>query len=123
MDASRNPHNWLTSLLVAAALQAGATAPLRAECPEDPHARAGYPQQVAPRARVSNTPAYDGYYVGGSSPIRGDGPCLPAEGVWGWDYFGSLYQRRVDLGWLHDRHAAKPAPAYKTDGPKLLHKD
>ena len=128
MDAARAERLWdAVGKFVARTFCAGmlmaCAATSRAECPVDDHARAGCPQQVAPRAKISNTPAYDGYYVGGSSPIRGDGPSMPAEGVWGWDYFGSFYQRRIDLGWLHDRLAAKPTPTYKTDGPKLLHKD
>ena len=92
---------------------------------------AGHPERIAPWARPSETPAYDGYYVGGSAPLwdsplgRGKSrPRSPYEGTFGWDYFGSRYRRRVDLQWLpryrQHRHGVE---AYKTDGPHLLKKE
>jgi len=113
---------WL-AIVSAACVTADSAEP----CPHcqktmDHHARAGYPQKVAPWARPSVNPAYDGYYVGGGAPFsHGSGPCNPADGVWGWDYFGRVYSRRVALGWWHGERWQGGAGAYKTDGPKVLH--
>ncbi|MGC4006700.1 MAG: hypothetical protein QM811_27680 [Pirellulales bacterium] len=53
---------------------------------------------------------------------KGDGPYWPADGTWGWDYFGKHYHRRVALGWWHQDARQEPG-TYKTDGPKILHKE
>jgi len=95
--------------------------------PEDPHCRAGNPQDVAWWARPSNTRASVGYYVGGGCPFPhlGEPRCLH-EGTWGWDYQGYLIPRRVILGWWHGRCYQGGIEGYKVDGPPLenpLNKD
>jgi hypothetical protein len=87
----------------------------------DRHRRAGCPQKVAHWAHCSYNTAYDGYYVGGGAVHRGDPPCFPADGVWGWDYFGRHFDRHVDLGWWHGRRYQAGGGKCNTDGPKLLH--
>jgi hypothetical protein len=89
--------------------------------PADRHARAGCPQRVAPWAHCSNNAAYDGYYVGGGALYNGDGPRFPADGAWGWDYFGRHFDRKVALGWWHGRRYQAGGGKYDTDGPKVLH--
>ncbi len=69
------------------------------------HARAGWPQCVAPWARTTYGPKYGGYYVGGGlSPLKllscGDRRC-PDEGTWGVDY--APWYTRVALLWSHGR--------------------
>jgi hypothetical protein len=82
--------------------------------------RAGYPQDIACRARPSDSPAYCGYTVGGGAPHHGE-PRYLDEGTWGWDYTGWLFQRRVGLDWFHGGRYQGGPGAYKTDGPRLLH--
>jgi len=82
------------------------------------HWRAGYAMDVRRHALPSNTRHYGGYWVGGGLPIKGDGPFLN-EGTFGWDYFGILFTKRVDLNWSHGRHYQGGIGAYKTDGPRL----
>jgi hypothetical protein len=76
--------------------------------------RAGYPEQVAWWARPSSTSHYDGYYVGGGAPCCRQ-PRYPEEGIWGWDFFGCLCRRRIDLGWWHGRCHQGGTGAYRTD--------
>lgn len=90
----------------------------------DPHshracdfARAGNPQCVRLWAAPSERRAYWGYYVGGGAPVLGEGRCAD-EGTFGWDYFGVLYNRRVDLNWTHGRHQGGTG-RYRTDGAKV----
>jgi hypothetical protein len=82
--------------------------------------RAGYPQEVACRARPSDSPANVGYVVGGGAPFHGE-PRYINEGTWGWDYSGIDFQRCVQLGWWHGQRSQGGAGAYKTDGPRLMH--
>jgi hypothetical protein len=79
----------------------------------DSHARAGWPQCIAPHARSADTPNYNGYYVGGGAAFHGECRC-PQEGTWGWDYVGIL-PKFVDLGWWHGRHAQGGGGSYATD--------
>jgi hypothetical protein len=81
-------------------------------------ARAGCAMLVRSRAIPSNTRHYGGYYVGGGLSIKGDGPFLN-EGTFGWDYFGILFTKRIDLGWSHGRHYQGGTGAYRTDGPRV----
>ena len=77
--------------------------------------RAGCPDQVAWYARISATPDYDGYYVGGGAAVGGGSRC-PHEGTWGWDYFGSHFRRLVALDWWHSRRpCANREGSYTTD--------
>jgi hypothetical protein len=86
--------------------------------PEDEERRAGYPHTVASWAKPSDTGRYKGYYVGGGSPCRGEGPC-EEEGTWGWDYCGLCLPSKIALGWWHGRKEQGGTGAYKTDGPRL----
>jgi len=83
------------------------------------HCRAGWPECIRPRATLSNTPHYCGYYVGGGAAWRGDGGFLD-EGTFGWDYFGLTRRKRVALGWWHGKRQGGTGQ-YETDGPKVLH--
>jgi hypothetical protein len=82
------------------------------------HERAGCSMLIRSRAIPSNTPHYGGYWVGGGSPLFGDGPAF-SEGTFGWDYFGILFTKRVALNWSHGRRYQGGTGAYKTDGPRL----
>jgi len=84
------------------------------------HACAGCAMLFRKRAIPSNTPHYDGYWVGGGLPVHGDAPTIE-EGTFGWDYFGALFKRHVQLNWSHGRLYQGGTGAYKTDGPKLEH--
>jgi hypothetical protein len=90
---------------------------------EDPQARAGYPQNVSKCAAPSDTGSYVIYKVGGGCACTkccGDAPCRE-DGVWGWDYQGCWFPRRVILGWWHGRKYQGGTEGYKTDGPHLPH--
>jgi hypothetical protein len=82
--------------------------------------RAGYPQDVARYAVPSETGHYIGYLVGGGAPCHGAFPC-PSEGTWAWDYQGCI-PRRIALGWWHGRYQGGTG-AYKSDGPRVLHRE
>jgi len=84
--------------------------------------RAGNPNSVSWLAKPSNTPRYWGYYVGGGAAFGGS-PRMRHEGVWGWDYFGGIFNRRVSLNWWHGARRQGGRGAYKTDGPKVFHKE
>ena len=87
----------------------------------NPLHRAGHPETISPLAVPSSGCRYDGYYVGGSLPILGEGRCVAHEGTWGWDYFGILFPKRIALNWGHGVRSQGGSGAYKTDGPKLRH--
>ncbi|HEV2973168.1 MAG TPA: hypothetical protein VGY55_24590 [Pirellulales bacterium] len=87
---------------------------------ENGYDRAGNPQEVACRARPSDSSAFSGYYVGGGAPHRGE-PRYFNEGTWGWDYFGFYFQRGVQLDWWHGQRSQGGPGAYQTDGPRLIH--
>jgi hypothetical protein len=95
--------------LLAANASGAEPAPPPASC------RAGYVLPVAGWARPSETPSYVGYYVGGGCPCLGRPP-LPTEGVWGWDYAGCVFCRRVWLNWCPRRYQGGTG-SYRTDGP------
>lgn len=102
-------------------LLAVSAAAVAANPPVSEQQRTGYPQQIAPWAIPSNTPAYSGYYLGGGAlSLRKGEPRTPEEGTWGWDYFGRHFRRRVDLLWWHGRRYQGGSGAYQTDGPRLL---
>lgn len=92
--------------------------PPRREQPGRP--RPPGPPRVACWAVPSNTASYCGYYCGGGGWLCFGGPRCAAEGVWGWDYHGCLYPRRIRLLW--NRHCRQGGVgAYKIDGPHLIH--
>ncbi len=109
---------WLLSSLaillvfVASGRCADEKAP-RQETPCEGQLRAGCPQVVSRIARPSNTPYYDGYYVGGGAAVHGQPRCA-SEGTWGWDYFG-VVPKRVVLNWWHGAHAQGGGGSYATD--------
>jgi hypothetical protein len=82
------------------------------------HERAGCAMLVRRHAIPSNTRNYGGYWVGGGVPILGEGPTLE-EGVFGWDYFGMTFTKRVALNFTHGRRHQGGFGAYQTDGPRL----
>lgn len=86
----------------------------------DRHARAGWPQCVAPWARASFGPYESGGYIGGGAPFHGDCRC-GHEGTWGWDYNGRLFNKHIWLGWHHGRRNQGGTGAYKSDGPHFPH--
>ncbi len=63
--------------------------------------RAGRPDCFAPWARCPDDAKYDGYYVGGGSPVRGEPRDAHREGTWGRDY--TPWYSRVRLKWWHGR--------------------
>src|SRR5262249_25055543 len=109
---------WLCGIALALG-SAGCASPCGSK--GDGELRAGHPSCISRLARPSDTGAYDGYYVGGGSPCRGDGHSED-EGTWGWDYFGRYWKSKVALLWSHGRPQGGTG-AYKTDGPQLLAHD
>lgn len=81
--------------------------------------RAGCPQVISKHAAPSDTGAYTGYYVGGGVRCShvGHGPG-PADGTWGWDYSGCLFQRCIKLLWSNNNRYQDGIGAYKVDGPR-----
>jgi hypothetical protein len=82
-------------------------------------ARAGQPQQVRRLARPTYTREYNGGWVGGGAGFRGDPP-RANEGVWGRDYVGLIYPRRVWPKWFHGRREQEGVGKYSSDGPHLI---
>jgi hypothetical protein len=81
------------------------------------HARAGCSMLIRQHAIPSNTQHYGGYWVGGGLPVFGDARELH-EGTFGWDYFGILFNKRIDLNFSHGRRYQGGTGAYKPDGPR-----
>ena len=80
--------------------------------------RSGMANQIAPWARPGRTAKEAPGLVGGSRPLRGDGPIAPAEGVFGFDYVGG-HPGRVFLNWTHDPVSPRMGP-YRTDGHRVF---
>jgi hypothetical protein len=81
-------------------------------------ARSGMSNTVAWWARPGRTSKHAPGIVGGSKTLGGEGPFLPAQGVFGYDYVGFGLYRRVFLGWRHSPFAPPPGP-YQIDGPQF----
>lgn len=81
------------------------------------HCRAGWPLSMRQHANPSNTLHYGGYWVGGGRALKGEAP-FADEGTFGWDYFGLLLRKRIDLHWSHGHRQEGGAGAYQTDGPR-----
>lgn len=81
-------------------------------------ARSAYP--VARHAKPTYGPDYGYGWVGGGAPSWRGEPRRVNEGVWGRDYVGVLYLRRVWPNWWHGQRQQGGAGAYRTDGPRLL---
>ena len=105
--------------LVSSAMSADPTCDCPPTRPVQPHVRAGCPRSIGWWAQPSNNNHYGGYYVGGSAQLHGATRC-PNEGVWGWDYLGALFTKRVWLGWQHGHTHHEGEPAYQTEGPKII---
>lgn len=86
--------------------------------PVDPHRRAGYAQETRRLAHPTYTSDYSSGWVGGGAVGARD-PRAPHEGVWGRDYSGLFYPRRVWSSWLHGARSQGGVGAYKSDGPHL----
>jgi hypothetical protein len=82
-------------------------------------ARSGSSDQIAPWARPGRSPKEMPGLIGGSRPLRGDGPIAPSEGVFGYDYVGFGSPGRVFLGWGHDPVSPRMG-SYRTDGPRVF---
>jgi hypothetical protein len=98
-------------------LQAGEddSVPLGSGGCDHTYARAGHPDEISHCARPTNTPAYCGYYVGGSCVCRG-GPPGPLDGTYGWDYCGCHYApHHVFLGWCYCHRYKGGEGAYRTE--------
>jgi hypothetical protein len=87
-------------------------------------ARAGNPQCISPLAMPAESPHEVSYYAGGGARTkawRGE-ERRETEGIWGVDYGGILFPKHVDLGWWHGSRYQGGYGAYRTDGPRIVHK-
>ena len=82
-------------------------------------ARSGMSNTIAWWARPGRTAKEAPGIVGGSKALGGDGPFVPKEGVFGYDYVGYGLMRRIFLGWRHSPNAPPPGP-YRMDGPQFF---
>ena len=73
-------------------------------------------------AKPTYGPDYNYGWVGGGAPSWRGQPRRANEGVWGRDYQGVVYLRRVWPNWWHGQREQGGAGAYRTDGPKLFHR-
>jgi hypothetical protein len=81
--------------------------------------RVNYQPTVRKSAEPQRAWNYVGYYVGGGSPTCKGCPRPTSQGTWGWDYSGSIFHRRVELGWWGKRQGG--AGQYEPDGPRPIH--
>lgn len=80
----------------------------------------GLPYDVGRFAKPTYTFEYGYGWVGGGAPTWRGEPRRANEGVWGRDYVGVFYLRRVWPNWWHSGRNQGGAGSYKTEGPKLL---
>ena len=87
-------------------------------------ARAGNPQCISPLAVPAESPHEVSYYAGGGARTRAarGQERRDNEGIWGVDYGGILFPKHVELGWWHGGRYQGGYGAYRTDGPRILHK-
>jgi hypothetical protein len=87
-------------------------------------ARAGNPQCISPLAVPAESPHEVSYYAGGGARTRAarGQERRDNEGIWGVDYGGILFPKHVELGWWHGARYQGGYGAYRTDGPRILHK-
>ena len=78
------------------------------------------PYEIGRFAKPTYGPAYGYGWVGGGAPSWRGQPRRRDEGVWGRDYVGVFYLRRVWPNWWHGARQQGGAGAYKPDGPKLI---
>ena len=79
--------------------------------------RAGCPYNISCFARPSILPHECGYYVGGGAHCDAGEARYCDEGIWGWDYLGTLRLKKVALNWYHGEKYQGGTGANKTDGP------
>jgi hypothetical protein len=79
------------------------------------------PYRVGRHARPTYGPDYGYGWVGGGAPSWRGEPRRPNEGVFGRDYQGIIYLRRVWPNWWHGQRQQGSAGSYRTDGPKFVH--
>jgi hypothetical protein len=86
--------------------------------------RAGDPQCVSPLAKSAESPFEVGYYVGGGARVKGwlGEERRDNEGTWGADYTGILFHKKIELRWSHGKRYQGGVGAYRTDGPRLIHR-
>lgn len=85
------------------------------------HERAGSPTHVAWYARQTHGSDYAVGYTGGGLPLpRFARSRTVEEGVWGRDYAGFGYHRRVWLNWSLYGRPQGYGGTYKTDGPRPI---
>ena len=82
----------------------------------------GVPYPVGRFAKPTYGPDYGYGWVGGGAPSWRGEPRRANEGVWGRDYMGVVYLRRVWPNWWHGQREQGGTGAYRPDGPKLLHR-
>lgn len=81
----------------------------------------GVPYRVGLFAKPTYTFEYGYGWVGGGAPTWRGQPRRANEGVWGRDYVGVVYLRRVWPNWFHSERYQGGTGAYANEGPKLLH--
>ena len=81
------------------------------------HARSGCAMLTRPRAIPSETRHYGGYPVGGGVPLRGVPPG-PADGTFGWDYFGLTVPKLIALRWSSPARWQGGGGQYRTTGAR-----
>ena len=86
--------------------------------PEDPIARTGRPNEIAPWARPAFGKRDKVYYVGGGAIFSGNWilagePRFPHEGTFGLDY--APWYSRVQLRWYHGRRYQDGEGQYEPD--------
>lgn len=81
----------------------------------------GVPYRVGLFAKPTYTFEYGYGWVGGGAPTWRGEPRRANEGVWGRDYVGVLYLRRVWPNWFHSDRYQGGTGAYLNEGPKLIH--
>lgn len=79
----------------------------------------GVPYTVGRFARPTYGPDYGYGWVGGGAPTWKGDLRRANEGVWGRDYEGAVFLRRVWPNWWHSPRRQGGTGAYLADGPKI----
>lgn len=116
---------WLLAaaaiLLVGACQAVGQPPSGRGTRPAIPVTRTGgVPYPVGRFAKPTYTPEYGYGWVGGGAPTWKGDIRRANEGVWGRDYEGVVYLRRVWPNWWHSPRRQGGTGAYLADGPKII---
>ncbi|HVX12572.1 MAG TPA: hypothetical protein VHC22_15430 [Pirellulales bacterium] len=115
---------WYAGIcILVSAVAMGAARPKTPQPPAAPVVRTnGVPYPVGRFAKPTYGPDYGYGWVGGGAPSRRGEPRRANEGVWGRDYSGVVYHRRVWPNWWHGQREQGGTGAYRPDGLKLLHR-